>query len=141
MRKQQGLLHIYQFACSNPCVKENHENHPVSDADIIVSIVVFYHPQDFFVVEGMNQDFRLFYIMDLLCQNLFAVTFPLSIGAETFHRFQQIIGISWLATSVLQRTDILFYMDRLQIFKFYYLIILPDEASEFVELFVVVLDR
>ena len=141
-----GILYLVQFhVCQltqpDSRIKEHHEDHFVSDADIIVSVEVFEHSRYFLGVEGMNQHLRLFDISHPLGEDFVAVPFSLCIGAQAFDGFQQIIDISGLASSVLQGTDVLLDVDRFQLFKLNYLKVFSNKMAEFVELFFVIMYR
>ena len=133
-------LHVDKLAQSDPRIKENHKDHAVAYTDIVASVEVFYHPQDLFAVEGVDQHLRLFYISHTLGQDLFAVTLPLGIGAKALDRFQQIVDVCGLAASVLQGADILLHMDRLEFFKLNDVEVFPNKMAEFVELFFIILN-
>ncbi len=131
-------LHSRQFAEPDSGVKENHQDHFVSQTDVIRTVVVFYHPSDLFAVEGVDQHFRLFHVLHSLGENVFTVPFSLRVGAQTLDGFEKIVDVRGFASPVLQRTDVLLDMDGFQLFKLNYLKVFPNKMPEFVELFFVV---
>ena len=133
-------FHVGQFAQSDSCIKKDHEDHFVSDADIIAPVEVFQHQGDLFRAEGMNQHLRLLYILDSLGQDLFTVTFLLGIGAEAFDGFEQIVDVCGLTSSVLQGTYVLLNVHGFQLFKLNHLKVFSNKMAEFIELFFIIVD-
>ena len=112
-----GILYLVQFhVCQltqpDSRIKEHHEDHFISDADIIVSVEIFEHPRYFLGVEGMNQHLWLFNISHSLGEDFVAVPFSLCVGAQAFDSFEKIVDVCRLTSSVLQGTDVLLDVDR-----------------------------